>query len=46
MTDALDIRHALIQTDRNMPERLAKLNGIAISQMRTLLSANNVKRLN
>ena len=27
------------------PERLATLNGIAITQMRTLLSANNIKRL-
>ena len=34
------IRHGLPQ-----PERLLKLNEIAITQMRTLLSANNVKRL-
>ena len=37
MTDAFDIRHAFIQTGRKMPERLLKLNEIAISQMRTLL---------
>ena len=37
MTDAFDIRHAFIQTGPKMPERLLKLNEIAISQMRTLL---------
>ena len=34
------IRQGLLQ-----PERLRQLNGIAITQMRTLLAANNVKRL-
>ena len=38
MTDAFDIRHAFIQTGRNMADRLLKVNEIAISQMRTLLA--------
>ena len=37
MTAALDIRPAIIQTGWKMPERLLRLNSIAISQMRTLL---------
>jgi hypothetical protein len=37
MTAALDIRNAFNQTGWRMPERLLKLNAIAISQMRTLL---------
>jgi hypothetical protein len=39
------VRPALIQTDRKMPDRWLKLNEIAIPQMRTLLSAGNLKRL-
>ena len=35
----------LIRQGLPQPERLLKLNEIAITQMRTLLSANNVKRL-
>jgi hypothetical protein len=37
MTAALDIRNAFNQTGWRMPERLLRLNEIAISQMRTLL---------
>jgi hypothetical protein len=37
MTDAFDIRPAIIQTGRKMPDRLLRLNSLASSQMRTLL---------
>ena len=39
------LNSVLIRQGLSQPERLQKLNDIAITQMRTLLSANNVKRL-
>jgi len=39
------LNSVLIRQGLPQPERLAMLNGIAITQMRTLLEASNVKRL-
>jgi hypothetical protein len=45
LTNLESLNSVLIRQGLPQPERLAMLNGIAITQMRTLLSANNVKRL-
>jgi len=45
LTNLESLNSVLIRQGLPQPERLLKLNEIAISQMRTLLSANNVKRL-
>ena len=45
LTNLESLNSVLIRQGLPQPERLATLNGIAITQMRTLLSANNVKRL-
>ena len=39
------INFASCPTHRGALQRLTTLNGIAITQMKTLLAANNVKRL-
>jgi hypothetical protein len=44
-TNLESLNSVLIRQALPQPERLRTLNEIAISQMRTLLSANNVKRL-
>ena len=43
LTNLESLNSVLIRQGLPQPERLATLNGIAITQMRTLLSANNVK---
>ncbi len=45
LTNLESLNAVLIRQGLPQPERLHKLNEIAISQMRTLLSDNNVKRL-
>ena len=45
LTNLESLNSVLIRQGLPQPERLAMLNGIAITQMQTLLSANNVKRL-
>ena len=45
LTNLESLNSVLIPQGLPQPERLRTLNEIAISQMRTLLSANNVKRL-
>ena len=45
LTNLESLNSVLIRQGLPQPERLLKLNEIAITQMRTLLSANNVKRL-
>ena len=45
LTNLESLNSVLIRQSLPQPERLLKLNEIAITQMRTLLSANNVKRL-
>ena len=45
LTNLESLNSVLIRQGLPQPERLAMLNDIAITQMRTLLSANNVKRL-
>ena len=45
MTNLESLNSVLIRQGLSQPERLRKLNEIAISQMRTLLAAGNVKRL-
>jgi hypothetical protein len=45
LTNLESLNSVLIRQGLPQPERLRKLNGIAINQMHTLLSANNVKRL-
>jgi hypothetical protein len=45
LTNLESLNSVLIRQGLPQPERLRKLNEIAISQMRTLLAADNVKRL-
>ena len=45
LTNLESLNSVLIRQGQPQPERLHRLNEIAITQMRTLLSANNVKRL-
>jgi hypothetical protein len=45
LTNLESLNSVLIRQGLPQPERLLALNGIAITQMRTLLSAGNVKRL-
>lgn len=45
LTNLESLNSVLIRQGLPQPERLLKLNEIAITQMRTLLSANTVKRL-
>jgi hypothetical protein len=45
LTNLESLNSVLIRQGLPQPERLQKLNEIAISQMRTLLAADNVKRL-
>ncbi len=45
LTNLESLNSVLIRQGLPQPERLLKLNEIAITQMRTLLSANNVRRL-
>jgi hypothetical protein len=45
LTNLESLNSILIRQGLSQPERLRNLNEIAISQMRTLLAANNVKRL-
>ena len=45
MTNLESLNSVLIRQGLPQPERLRKLNEIAISQMRILLADNNVKRL-
>jgi hypothetical protein len=45
LTNLESLNSVLIRQGLFQPERLLKLNEIAITQMRTLLAANNVKRL-
>ena len=45
LTNLESLNSVLIRQGLPQPERLLKLNEIAITQMRTLLSANNVKHL-
>ena len=45
LTNLESLNSVLVRQGLPQPERLLKLNEIAITQMRTLLSANNVKRL-
>jgi len=46
LTNLESLNSVLIRQGLPQPERLATLNGIAITQMRTLLAAGSVKRLN
>ena len=46
LTNLESLNSVLIRQGLPQPERLRTLNGSAITQMRTLLAANNVKRLN
>jgi KilA-N domain len=45
LTNLESLNAVLIRQGMPQPERVLKLNEIAITQMRTLLSANNIKRL-
>ncbi len=45
LTNLESLNSVLIRQGLPQPERLTTLNGIAITQMKTLLAANNVKRL-
>lgn len=45
LTNLESLNSVLIRQGLPQPERLAMLNGIAITQMRTLLNASSVKRL-
>ena len=45
LTNLESLNSVLIRQGLPQPERLRKLNEIAISQMRTLLAVGNVKRL-
>jgi hypothetical protein len=45
LTNLESLNSVLIRQGLPQPERLLKLNEIAITQMRTLLSASSVKRL-
>jgi len=45
LTNLESLNAVLIRQGLSQPERLHKLNEIAISQMRTLLADNNIKRL-
>ena len=45
LTNLESLNSVLIRQGLHQPERLHKLNEIAISQMRTLLADNNIKRL-
>ena len=45
LTNLESLNSVLIRQGLPQPERLATLNDIAITQMRTLLSASSVKRL-
>ena len=45
LTNLESLNSVLIRQGLPQPERLAMLNGIAITQMRTLLTASSVKRL-
>ena len=45
LTNLESLNSVLIRQTLSQPERLRQLNEIAITQMKTLLSANNVKRL-
>jgi hypothetical protein len=45
LTNLESLNSIVIRQGLSQPERLRKLNEIAISQMRTLLAASNVKRL-
>ena len=45
LTDLESLNSVLIRQGLHQPERLRTLNGIAITQMRTLLAAGSVKRL-
>ena len=45
LTNLESLNSVLIRQGLSQPERLRKLNEIAISQMRTLLADNNIKRL-
>ncbi len=45
LTNLESLNSVLIRQALSQPERLRQLNEIAITQMKTLLSANNVKRL-
>jgi hypothetical protein len=45
LTNLESLNSVLIRQGLSQPERLLKLNEIAITQMRTLLATNNVKRL-
>ncbi len=45
LTNLESLNSVLIRQGLSQPERLRKLNEIAISQMRTLLADTNIKRL-
>jgi hypothetical protein len=45
LTNLESLNSVLIRQGLPQPDRLATLNDIAITQMRTLLAANSVKRL-
>ncbi len=45
LTNLESLNSVLIRQGLSQPERLSKLNEIAISQMRTLLADTNIKRL-
>jgi hypothetical protein len=45
LTNLESLNSVLIRQGASQPERLQKLNEIAITQMRTLLSGTNIKRL-
>ena len=45
LTNLESLNSVLIRQGLSQPERLLKLNEIAITQMRSLLSDNNLKRL-
>ncbi len=45
LTNLESLNSVLIRQGLPQPERVQKLNEIAISRMRTLLAANNVRRL-
>ena len=45
LTNLESLNSVLLRQGLAQPERLLKLNEIAITQMRTLLAGNNLKRL-
>ncbi len=45
LTNLESLNSVLIRQGLPQPERLASLNEIAITQMRTLLNANSLKRI-